>query len=68
MTDIVLTFHSFHVRPEPYDPPLQSGGAPSKTQKVQNQILETQEAIRHNIDALHQRGEDLNTLQNKTSA
>lgn len=71
VTRIRLTLQ--HCRSSPYDPYIpneQAEGATSspnnKTQRVQHQVDEVVNIMQDNIDQMYKRGENLNSLQNKT--
>lgn len=55
---------------DPYIPNEQAEGAASspnnKTQRVQHQVDEVVNIMQDNIDQMYKRGENLNSLQNKT--
>ncbi|KOS21083.1 Synaptobrevin -like protein 2 [Escovopsis weberi] len=56
----------------PYDPYLPKGGNPeaggqTRTGQLQNQINETVDVMRKNIESVAQRGENLDRLQDKTN-
>ncbi len=65
-------FCSFDNRSEPYDPYVPRGssgppaGGPSKTAAIQQQIDDTVGIMRENITKVAERGERLDTLQDKT--
>ncbi|KAI1335301.1 synaptobrevin-domain-containing protein [Xylariaceae sp. FL0016] len=55
----------------PYDPYIpsgqqQQGGGNAKTEALQQQINDTVGIMRHNIDNVAKRGQDLDALQDKT--
>jgi len=56
---------------EPYDPYVPQGqgpgqGSQSKTDRIQRQINDTTEVMRENINKVTERGERLDSLQDKT--
>jgi len=51
---------------DPYVPPAGGSKAPSKTDKIQQQINDTTNVMRENINKVTERGERLDSLQDKT--
>jgi len=51
---------------DPYIPQAGNGGPPARTTVIQQQIHETVDIMRDNIDKMAQRGQNLESLQDKT--